>query len=367
MSVLQPTFKAVVSLLLVLVIQPVWAQGYQVTTLAGDLELPWSIAQLPGDEGFLVTEKPGRLNLLSLEGDVTPVSGVPEVFFESQGGLLEVLIDPDFSTNRTVYLSYAGGDRDANRTTVARAILEDFRLLDLTVILEVTPAKAKAAHFGGKLAFAADGSLLVTVGEGFEYREEAQNLTSELGTILRINSDGSVPDDNPFGERAPRTLSYGHRNPQGLAVDPIDGTVWMTEHGPRGGDELNRVTAGANYGWPAITYGVDYSGALVSPYTQAEGMEQPVVHWVPSIGTSGLTVYRGQAFPEFDGSLLLGALVDERLYRLAPEGSGFVQSEPFPEVTGRIRDVRVLGDGSIVAVADEGLIYHITPDRTDAE
>ena len=202
---------------------------------------------------------------------------------------------------------------------------------------------------------------MVSVGEGFEYREQAQSLDSELGKLLRIRSDGSPPPDNPFPDAAPRVYSYGHRHSQGLAVDDTDGTIWMTEHGPKGGDELNRIEAGNNYGWPAITYGVDYSGAIISPYTEAEGMEQPVTYWVPSIATSGLAIYRGDGFAGWQGSLLIGALKDEKLYRLAPDGQGFSQSEPFPEVTGRVRDVRVLADGSIAAVTDEGAFYRIAP------
>ena len=339
------------------------AADYHINILATGLDKPWSLAELPDQQGFLVTEKSGQLLKLGADGAVSVVTGTPEVYFKSQGGLLDVIIDPAFSSNQRVFLSYAAGDGDSNRTTVASARLTDQGLQDLTVILEVNPAKAKAAHYGGKLAFLPDGSLLVSVGEGFEYREQAQALDSELGKLLRIHPDGAAPSDNPFPEKAPRVYSYGHRNPQGLAVDPLTGTLWMTEHGPKGGDELNRIEPGNNYGWPAITYGVDYSGAIISPYTEADGMEQPVVHWVPSIALSGLAVYRSEAFPLWDGSLLIGALKDQKLYRLTPNDTGFDQSEPFPDVTGRIRDVRVLSDGSIAAVSDEGSVYHIRPEH----
>lgn len=339
------------------------AADYHINILATGLDKPWSLAELPDQQGFLVTEKSGRLLKLGTDGTVSVVSGTPEVYFKSQGGLLDVILDPAFSSNQRIFLSYAAGDGDSNRTTVASARLTDQGLQDLTVILEVNPAKAKAAHYGGKLAFLPDGSLLVSVGEGFEYREQAQALDSELGKLLRIHPDGTAPSDNPFPEKAPRVYSYGHRNPQGLAVDPVTGTLWMTEHGPKGGDELNRIEPGNNYGWPAITYGVDYSGAIISPYTEADGMEQPVVHWVPSIALSGLAVYRSEAFPLWDGSLLIGALKDQKLYRLTPNDTSFDQSEPFPDVTGRIRDVRVLSDGSIAAVSDEGSVYHIRPEH----
>jgi len=337
------------------------ATDYHINVLATGLDKPWSIAELPAQQGFLVTEKSGQLLRLNRDGSVSTISGTPEVYFKSQGGLLDVVTDPAFTDNQTIYLSYAGGDEDSNRTTVASARLVDQQLEDVSVILEVNPSKAKSAHYGGKLAFLADGSLLVSVGEGFEYREQAQSLDSEMGKLLRILPDGTAPADNPFPDRAPRVYSFGHRNPQGLAVDQASGTIWMTEHGPKGGDELNRIVAGNNYGWPAITYGVDYSGAIISPYTEAEGMEQPVVHWVPSIALSGLAIYRADGFPDWDGSLLIGALKDQKLYRLAPTESGFEQTEPFPDVTGRIRDVRIASDGSIVALSDEGSVYQILP------
>ncbi len=353
--------KTLVTLLSLAASLPVLTADYEVITVASGLDKPWSVAQLPDGTGFLVTEKGGQLLHLTERGDVTPIAGVPEVYFKSQGGLLEVILDPDFSANRTVYLSYAGGDAEANRTTVVRARLAEDRLEQIETILEVLPDKKKAAHYGGKLAFLSDGTLLVSIGEGFEYREQAQSLDSELGKLLRIRSDGTPPPDNPFPEAAPRVYSYGHRNPQGLVVDRLDGTIWMTEHGPKGGDELNRIVPGSNYGWPAITYGVDYSGAIISPYTEAEGMVQPEIYWDPSIATSGLAIYRGAGFDGWQGSLLIGALKDEKLYRLTPGDGGFSQSEPFPEVTGRVRDVRVLSDGSIAALTDGGTFFRIIP------
>jgi glucose/arabinose dehydrogenase len=339
---------------------PLEAADYQVNTITDTLEQPWSIAELPEGNGFLITEKAGRLLHVDHSGNATTIDGTPAVFFKSQGGLLDVALDPEFASNQQLYLSYSGGDANTNRTTVMRAKLSSDLLSDSEIILEVQPSKKKAAHFGGKLAFLPDGTLLLSVGEGFEYREQAQSLNSELGKLLRINRDGSAPTSNPFPQVAPRVYSYGHRNPQGLVVDPEDGTIWMAEHGPKGGDELNRIIPGTNYGWPAITYGLDYSGAIISPYTEAEGMAQPVMYWVPSIATSGLAIYRGMAFTGWDGSLLTGALVDQKLYRLSPEANGFVQSEPFPEVTGRVRDVRVLSDGSIAVLTDEGTFFHIT-------
>lgn len=337
-----------------------FAQNYQVTTLATGLDKPWSIAAI--DNGtFLITEKSGRLVRLDADGTITAISDTPEVYFANQGGLLEVLPDPAFKSNRTIYLSFAGGDKSANRTTVVKATLDGDALTDSETILEVAPDKEGPAHYGGKLAFLPDGTLLVSVGEGYKYREEAQNLDWELGKLLRINTDGSASADNPFPEQAPRVFSYGHRNPQGLVYDTDAQRILMLEHGPKGGDELNHIVAGKNYGWPAITYGVDYSGAVISPFTEADGMEQPLEYWVPSIGPSGLAIYRGDQFPEWQGDLLLGSLINEEMRRLRLDGDTVVTDEAIiPEIKGRVRDVRVLTDGSIVAVTDEGDVFHVS-------
>lgn len=336
------------------------AQAYQVDTLASGLDKPWSIAAI-GDDAFLVTEKSGRLVHLAASGEITAIAGVPEVYFANQGGLLEVLPDPAFASNKVVYLSYAGGDKGANRTTVVRGTLTGATLTNLQTVLEVTPDKEGPAHYGGKLAFLPDGTLLLSVGEGFKYREQAQNLEWELGKLLRVKPDGTAPADNPFPESAPRVFSYGHRNPQGLVYDPETDRILMMEHGPKGGDELNHVVAGRNYGWPAITYGVDYSGAVISPFTEADGMEQPMKYWVPSIGPSGLAIYRGDMFPEWQGDLLLGSLINKEMRRLALDGDAVVEDEAiFPEISGRVRDVRVLSDGSIVALTDEGDVFLIS-------
>ena len=244
---------------------------------------------------------------------------------------------------------------------MVKATLNGDALTDHETILEVAPDKEGPAHYGGKLAFLPDGTLLVSVGEGFKYREEAQNLDWELGKLLRVNTDGSSPADNPFPEQAPRVFSYGHRNPQGLVYDTAAERILMMEHGPKGGDELNHVVAGNNYGWPAITYGVDYSGAVISPFTEADGMEQPLNYWVPSIGPSGLAIYRGDQFPEWQGDLLLGSLINEEMRRLRLDGDTVVTDEAIiPEIKGRVRDVRVLTDGSIVAVIEEGDVFRVS-------
>ena len=339
---------------------PSQAQDYQVSTLATGLDKPWSITAI--DEGnYLVTEKSGRLVRLDADGSVITIEGTPPIYFANQGGLLEVLADPDFVNNKLIYLSFAGGEKSANRTTVVKAALDGDTLSDVRTILEVSPDKEGPAHYGGKLAFLPDGTLLVSVGEGYKYREEAQNLEWELGKLLRINTDGTAPADNPFPDTAPKVLSYGHRNPQGLVYDTDTQRILMMEHGPKGGDELNHIVPGRNYGWPAITYGVDYSGAVISPFTEADGMEQPLEYWVPSIGPSGLAIYRGDLFPEWQGDLLLGSLINQEMRRLKLDGTSVIEDEAvFPEIKGRVRDVRVLTDGSIVTVTDEGDVFHVS-------
>lgn len=336
------------------------AQDYQVSTLATGLDKPWSITSI-GEGTFLVTEKSGRLVRLDADGNVTTIEGTPPVYFANQGGLLEVLADTDFANNKLIYLSFAGGDKSANRTTVVKATLSGDALSNVETILEVAPDKEGPAHYGGKLAFLPDGTLLVSVGEGYTYREEAQNLDWELGKLLRIHTDGTAPTDNPFPDTAPKVFSYGHRNPQGLIYDNASNRILMVEHGPKGGDELNHIVAGRNYGWPAITYGVDYSGAVISPFTEAEGMEQPLTYWVPSIGPSGLAIYRGELFPEWQGDLLLGSLINEEMRRLKFDGNAVVEDEAiFPEIKGRVRDVRVIEDGKIIAVTEEGDVFQVT-------
>lgn len=335
------------------------APAYTITPLAEGLDQPWSIAKLDNGD-YLVTEKPGRLVRLKPSGHIENITGVPAVYFASQGGLLDVVLHPNHADNGWIYLSYAAGEPKDNRTHIARAQLSGYSLTDLEEILSVTDSKATAAHYGGKLAFLPDGTLIVGIGEGFSYREKAQQLGSELGKVLRINDDGSVPTDNPYPEVAPRVLSYGHRNPQGLVVLP-SGQILMHEHGPKGGDEINAIVSGKNYGWPAITYGLDYSGAVISPFTEAPGMEQPLKYWVPSIGPSGLAVYQGDEFPEWQGQLLLGSLIDHDVRKLVLENNQIVSEQRlFEELDQRIRDVRVFDDGAIMLLTDSGQVLRVT-------
>ena len=340
--------------------------SFQVVEVAGDLEHPWGMAFLP-DGDLLITERPGRLRMLR-DGvlDPTPIAGVPEVYASGQGGLLDVALDPDFARNRLIYLSYAARGADGAGTRVARARLGEGRLDDLEVIFEGLMTTSGGRHFGSRLGFDRDGYLFVTLGERGT-PEHAQELGDLAGKVVRLHPDGRVPDDNPFVGRAdagPEIYSYGHRNPQGLAVHPETGRVWVEEHGPRGGDEVNVVTAGANYGWPVITYGRAYSGGSIGEGSEKEGMAQPVHYWVPSISPSGMAFYQGDAFPQWRGDLFVGALSGELLARLELDGEQVTQEERLLEgVLGRIRDVRVGPDGYLYLLTDhdDGALWRLEP------
>lgn len=338
---------------------------YVLETVASDLELPWSVAFLP-DGGFIVSERPGSLQLIR-DGEASPVAGVPDTFFAGQGGFFDIVLDPGFTENGLVYLAFADGNRRANRTAVFRARLDGSRLLDGGIIFRAEPDKSGVHHYGGRMAFLDDGTLLLTTGEGYSRKDEAQSIDGHFGKVIRMRSDGSAPDDNPFagrGTRASTVLSYGHRNPQGLAVDAASGRIWLHEHGPRGGDEVNVIEPGKNYGWPAITYGVDYSGAIISPHTEMDGMEQPQKYWDPSIAPSGLALYTGDAFPEWRGNLFVGALKNQDVRRLSVRDGAVVAEEIlFAEVGERIRDVRTGPDGYLYLLTDSrnGRLIRVRP------
>jgi aldose sugar dehydrogenase len=342
--------------------------GFKVTEIAKGLDHPWSMAFLP-DGSMLVTERVGRLRLIK-DGALLPrpIAGVPPVHTGSQAGLFDVVLHPNFSQNNFVYLTYAAGTKAANGTRVARARFENGGLQDLQVIFTAMPLKGTDNHYGGRMAFLPDGTFLLTIGEGFEYREKAQDLTSDLGKIVRLNDDGSVPRDNPFiGQAAvlPEIYTWGHRNPQGLIFDAQSGRIYETEHGPRGGDELNIIVAHKNYGWPVITYGMDYSGAYVSPYTQRAGLEQPVIYWTPSIAPSGLALYRGDKFPAWKGDLFAGALAFKHLRRIHLDVHGNVvdQEQLLNDLHWRIRDVRAAPDGFLYVCTDDvdGRVLRLEP------
>lgn len=327
---------------------------YDMREVAAGLSFPWCVAFLPGGD-WLVTERSGALKRIS-GNTISSIGGVPQVYARSQGGLFDILLHPQFAQNRRVFLSYAHGPPEANTLRVARAELRGNELVDLKVIFEVQPVKDTPAHYGGRMAFLPDGSLLINTGDGFEYREAAQRLDNLMGKTVRLHEDGSVPVDNPFVKRAgarPEIWTFGHRNAQGLAVDAASGTVYQHEHGPRGGDELNLLEAGNNYGWPVITWGVDYSGARISPYTTRDGMEQPLAYWIPSIAPAGMAIYDGNEFPEWRGDLFVAALVERAVRRVRLRQGKVVEQEVlFAELQQRMRDVRVGPDGCLYLLTD---------------
>lgn len=340
----------------------------RLVTVARGLERPWGMAFLP-DGRLLVTEKPGRLRVVGADGKVgPPLAGVPAVDAAGQGGLLDVALDPEFAANRLVYLSYAEPRDGGNGTAVARGRLTESGLADVRVIFRQQPTVRSGHHFGSRLVFARDGRLFVTLGERNSERARAQTLDSHIGKVVRIERDGKVPADNPFAGRAgalPEIWSYGHRNVQGAALHPVTGELWSNEHGPRGGDELNRTLAGRNYGWPKVTYGVEYSGAKIGDSPTAPGIEPPVHYWVPSIATSGLLFYTGDRFPRWKGNAFVGGLKSEQLSRLELDGNEVVHEEVLLRgvVGDRVRDVEQGPDGLIYLLTDEadGRLLRIEP------
>ena len=339
-----------------------------VETVARGLEHPWGLAFLPGGR-MLVTERPGRLRIAEQNGQLSPpFAGVPQVQAGGQGGLLDVAIDPRFADNRLVYLSYAEpGERSTAGTSVARARLGQGRLDDVQVIYRQEPKVRGGNHFGSRLVFARDGTLFITQGDRANHRQGAQDLSVGFGKIMRITPDGSVPRDNPFIGRdgaQPEVWSYGHRNVQGAALHPQTGQLWTVEHGARGGDELNHPEAGKNYGWPVITYGVDYSGAKIGEGTTKPGMEQPVYYWDPVIAPSDMTFYTGDAFPEWKGSILIGSMQPGLLVRLMLQGGRVTSEERYlGDLNERIRDVQQGPDGLLYLLTDDrnGRILRIVP------
>lgn len=352
------------------------AEGIRQTVLLRGLEHPWGLAWLP-DGNLLITERPGRLRIVR-DGvlDPQPVAGVPAVLAAGQGGLLDVSVHPRFADNRWVYLTYAAGTPEANHTRLARARFDGRSLTNLEVLFEVPQPKRGSQHFGSRLLWLSDGTLLVSIGDGGNpplqldgalIRAQAQNPASALGKILRLNADGSIPADNPFRGQAgthPAVWSLGHRNIQGLAYDPARNRVWASEHGARGGDELNLVQRGANYGWPLVTHSREYSGPEITPTRSAPGMVDPRRVWTPAIAPSGLAVASGRRVPGWRDQLFAGGLVSAEVHRLHLDDEGLVVHEETIRIGNRVRDVREGPDGLLYVLTDssgDGQLIRLEP------
>ena len=341
---------------------------FDLDTLTSDIGSPWGLAFLPNDE-LLITEKSGTLYRLTADRQLQPISGVPAVLDEGQGGLLDVLLHPDFATNQVVYLSYSAfkqeGEDTVSTTAITRATLDGNALTNAERIFEALPYSTKRHHYGSRMAFDPEGYLYFSVGDRGNRDENPQNLDNHCGKIHRINADGSIPDDNPFVNQEgamPSIYSYGHRNPQGLAIHPTTGKVWTHEHGPRGGDEVNIIRKGDNYGWPVISYGLNYDGTTFTQRTAQEGMEQPLHYWVPSIAPCGAAFVTGDRYPNWTGDFLVGSLRFEYLNRCQITSDEITGEELLMENLGRLRSVAMGPDGYIyVGVEEPGAVYRLTP------
>jgi glucose/arabinose dehydrogenase len=336
--------------------------AFEVQTVASGLEHPWAVAFLP-DGAMLVTERPGRMRIVSAKGSISaPLGGVPKVDARGQGGLLDVILGPTFASDGAIYFAFAEAREGGNGTAVATARLVregSARLEDVKVIWRQTPTLDSEKHFGCRLVFARDGMLFVTTGERsiLDGRVQAQRLDSALGKMIRIKPDGSAPDDNPYVSRPgalKEIFSIGHRNVQSAALHPKTGELWVVDHGPRGGDEIDVVRAGRDYGWPTITYGLEYTGGEIGDgITTKDGMEQPLYYWDPSIAPSGMAFYEADLFPAWKGSLFVGALAGKHLARLTLDGETVTGEERLLVDRARIRDVRVGPDGKVYVLTDE--------------
>jgi len=358
--------------------------GFRLVTLVDGLEHPWGMVWLPNSD-ILITERPGRFRLVRSGRLISePVAGISEVFASGQGGLLDVSLHPKFNQNRKVYFTYAHGTAKANRTRVATAVLNSDALDNWQVIFEVATVKPGSQHFGSRLMWMPDGTLLVSIGDGGNppvrlggawIRDQAQNRRSHLGKILRLNDDGSIPSSNPFftaTDAAPAIWSYGHRNIQGLTYDPFRSVIWASEHGALGGDELNVIQAGKNYGWPAVTHSREYFGGFkISRFTSKPGMVDPKVVWSTAIAPSGLAIYTGDTFPDWTGDVFAGGLKSQDIRRVELDKAGNVIGQYALRIGQRVRDIRQGPDGMLYVLTDEshGSLLRLEPtsDRDSPE
>lgn len=334
-------------------------------TVATGLEHPWGIAFLP-DGAMLVTERPGRLRLIRPDGGKTTITGTPEVLASGQGGMLDVALHPDFAANRLVYLTWSKAGPGGATTALGRGRLEGSVLAGFEELFVADAWTRAAVHFGSRIVFDGRGHLFIGIGDRGAMHE-AQNPANHQGTILRLHDDGRVPADNPFVGRAgyrSEIYAYGIRSPQGMALHPETGALWENEHGPRGGDEVNLIEPGGNYGWPAITYGINYNGNIISEDTARVGMEQPLLYWVPSIAVSGMTFYTGDRFPNWRGNLFVGALAGQHIRRLVLDGTRITHQEAMLNDLGaRIRQIKQGPDGHLYLLTDQsnGAVLRIEP------
>ena len=367
------------AILYILFVFSVFAQAkvdIQVSVLAQGMERPWGVASLP-DGTLVITERNGQLRLWQDNQLSNPIKGLPSVYSAGQGGLLDVKAHPNFIDNQFLYFTYAKGTNTRNATYLARAKLLDNKLVEFEVLFKANPDKKQAYHFSGRIEFLPDTTLVFAVGDGYFYKDDAQLLSNHLGKVIRLNDDGSVPQDNPFVKSKTvksEIFSYGHRNPQGMYYDKKRQILFSNEHGPKGGDEINILSAGLNYGWPIITYGIDYSGDIISEITHKEGMEQPLLQWTPSIAPSSLLVYYGNEFPEFNGHILTTALKYQQL-RLVKLQDMKIESDQKSAVkvveqetylasfSERLRDIEIGKFGELYIVTDSGKLLKLTKNK----
>ncbi|MGB5635368.1 MAG: PQQ-dependent sugar dehydrogenase [Waterburya sp.] len=351
------------------------AKNFKTTTIVEGLERPWGMAWLP-DGAILITERPGRLRIVR-DGklDLQAISGVPEMFAVNHGGLLDIALHPDFEENNLVYFTYSHGTNQANHTRVARATFNGTALQNWSDIFEVEPKKPEGQHFGSRIVWLPDKTMLVAFGDGGNppiqlngelIRQQAQNLNSHLGSVVRLHDDGSIPEDNPFidnNNANPAIWSYGHRNIQGMTINPITNRVWSTEHGSKGGDELNLMQAAQNYGWPEVSYSDEYTGGKVAEISSRPDVPEPKVIWTPSIAPSGLAVYYSDRFKQWQGDLFAGGLVSRDVRRIDLDAEGNVLGEESIPIGQRVRDVRQSPDGILYVLTDEqnGQLIRIDP------
>ena len=341
---------------------------YKFETILSNLDDAWSFEFLSEDK-IIYTEMPGKLKIASLsDGSIVTLRNVPKVQYASQGGLSEVVLDPDFESNKKIYLSYSAKNSDGKSTLyLMSAELNEDSLENNKIIFEAKAPRRIPVHLGAKIAFLEDGTILLASGDGFDHREKAQTLDNHFGKIIRINKDGTIPTNNPFVDvegALPDIYSYGHRNMQGLIVTK-SGQIFEHEHGPRGGDEMNLIEPSLNYGWPAITYGIDYSGAVISPFTEKEGMEQPLFHWTPSIAPSDMIFYEGNRYPKLTNSFLVTALVSKDVKKVTFSESGKeLQESLFSELNSRLRNIQASPDGLIYLMTDgpRGKLIKVVPE-----